>query len=162
MALAIDSQAIGAIARSGVSKIEDRRASEIILSAYDGILGEAITRTLNLISRKMGDGSEWCYQSRDFQVSTLDDELTTAGLVGSIDIPSPTFKKWFTAQLATGRLASHMDEETKAKVRKEIEEAVDMDAERVAPPPPPVPPKPGEDATPESVEPVNEPAKAAG
>ncbi len=154
MSLAVDSQAIGAIARSGASKIEDRRASEIILQAYGGYVRDALVRTLNLISKIMGDGVKWsCDGFDNFQVSSLEEELQTAALVQTFKIQSKTFSKEIQKQVAE-RVLGHVDQETKQQVYDEIDEGVETEgidpASGVAaggardpgvPPAPPAPPK---------------------
>jgi hypothetical protein len=132
MSLAVDSQAIGAIARSGASKIEDRRASEIILSGcYGNVTREAMVKTLNLVSKIMGDNLEWQVDGYDnFQVSSLDEELATAALVANFDIQSATFKKELQKNIATGRVLGHLSEQTKKQIEQEIEEAVDLAEEQ--------------------------------
>ncbi len=131
MSLAVDSQAIGAIARSGASKIEDRRATEVVLAAYGGYIREAMTQTLRMISRIMGDDTEWVIDGYDnFQVSSLDEELQTAALAQTFDIPSPTFKAELRKQIATGRVLGHIDEKIKETIREEIDEAADQEREQ--------------------------------
>lgn len=126
MSLAVDSQAVAAVARSGASKVEDRRSTEVILCAYGGYVREALVRTLNLVSRAEGDGLEWSCDGYDnFQVSSLDEELATAGLVQALQIPSSTFLKELLSNIATGRILGHIDDVTRQRIRKEIEEAID-------------------------------------
>lgn len=125
MSLAVDSQAIGAIARSGASKIEDRRATEIILCAYGGYIREAMTTTLDTISEIMGDNVNWVIDGYDnFQVSSLDEELQTAALAFTFDIPSPTFKSELFKMVGAGRVIGHVDDSIKEKIRTEIDDNV--------------------------------------
>jgi hypothetical protein len=132
MALAVDSQAIGAIARSGASKIEDRKAAEIMLCGYGGYLRDFQLRTLNKISRLMGDETEWVVEGYDsFEVSSILEELQTAALVQTFQIKSPTFNAEMEKGIATGRMLGHADEAMKAKIRKEIQDAYDQRSELV-------------------------------
>lgn len=154
MSLAVDSKAIGAIARSGVSKIEDRKATEILLCGYGGYVRDFLLRTLDKVSRILGDGTEWVIDGYDnFEVSSLDEELQTAALVATLDIPSPTFNAEIKKQIATGRILGHVDEALKAKICREIDEATEMSQEgplqldsvtgrAMAQPPPDVEPPP--------------------
>ena len=58
MSLAVDSQAVGSIARSGASKVEDRRATEVILQGFGSYERQAFKDLCNLISIVHGDESE--------------------------------------------------------------------------------------------------------
>lgn len=125
MSLAVDSQAIGAIARSGTSKIEDRKATEIILAAFGGYLRAFLIRTLNRISQILGDDTKWTVDGYDnFEVSSMEEELQTASLAATFDIQSPTFKAELQKQIATGRILGHTDEVIKQQIRNEIDDAV--------------------------------------
>jgi len=162
MSLAVDSQAIGAIARSGASKIEDRKATEIMLCAYGGYVRDFFLRTLNKISRMLGDDTEWVIDGYDnFEVSSLLEELQLASLAQTFNIESPTFNAEMQKSIATGRLLSHLDDVKKAKIAREIDERVEMKAELVTMgavqinpvtgqpmPPEPTPAGPGEPSQP--------------
>jgi hypothetical protein len=131
MSLAVDSHAVGAIARSGASKIEDRRASEVMLCGYGNYERSSLVELLNLVSLIKGDNNTWqCDGFDNFDVSSLDTELQTAALVTTLPIldMSPTLKKHVYADLGI-RLMERVDEETKEAVRKEIEDSVDADEE---------------------------------
>lgn len=157
MSLAVDSAAVGAIARSGVSKLEDRRASEVILGFYGSLVREALTETLDLISQVFGDGARWvCDGFDDFAIDTPDEELTNLGILQSLGIPSPTMTIHAMQNIATGRSVGKLDEATKAKIRSEIAEAVEMQQEGAdVPPLPPEPPEPPEpDALPDEEAPA--------
>jgi hypothetical protein len=149
MSLAVDSQAIGAIARSGASKIEDRRAAEVILCAYGGYIRDAIIRTLNTISEIMGDKVKWvCDGFDNFQVSSLEEELQTAALVSTFGFWSKTAEAELHKQIETGRVLAHIDEATKNTIREEIDDKREQDEENALAPQfmpdgsvaPPVPP----------------------
>lgn len=144
MALAVDSQAIGAIARSGASKIEDRKAAEIMLCGYGGYLRDFQLRTLDKISRLMGDDTEWVVEGYDsFEISSLMEELQTAALLQTFQVKSPTFNAEMEKSLATGRVLNHADEAMKAKIRNEIQQAYDQLAEQQAMGPPQIDPATG-------------------
>lgn len=150
MALAVDSQAIGAIARSGASKIEDRKAAEIMLCGYGGYLRDFQLRTLDKISRLMGDDTEWVVEGYDsFEISSLMEELQTAGLLQTFQIKSPTFNAEMEKSIATGRVLNHADEAMKAKIRNEIQGAYDQLAEQQAMGPPQIDPLTGKPIVPD-------------
>lgn len=146
MALAVDSQAQTAVARSGESKIEDRRATEIILAGYGRYELRALVQTANIISIVHGDKTKWVGDGfENFQTSTLDEELQIAALAQAFNIKSPTFNAELQRMIATGRVLPHLDEATKQKIEEEIRAASEeheqpemMDEEA-----PPVPGKPG-------------------
>lgn len=125
MSLAVDSQAIGAIARSGVSKIEDRKAAEIMLRGYGGYVKDFQLRTLEKIGRLMGDGTKFIVEGYDsFETSSLEEELQTAALVQTFNVQSATFNAELQKSIATGRIMNHLDELTKAQIRREIDEGL--------------------------------------
>ncbi len=149
MSLAVDSQAIGAIARSGTSKIEDRKATEIILAAFGGYLRAFLIRTLNKISRILGDDTKWTIDGYDnFEVSSMEEELQTASLAATFDIQSPTFKAELQKQIATGRILGHIDEVVKTQIRNEIDDAVSAKHEQEQTGPPQIDPNSGMPITP--------------
>jgi hypothetical protein len=124
MSLAVDSQAVTAIARSGQSKMEDRRATEVILCGFGSYERDVIKRTMDLCSLIYGDKTQWSVEGFDnFNVSTLDEELTLAGLVQTLDVKSKTFKAELQKQVATGRVLPHLDEGKKQIIRDEIDAA---------------------------------------
>lgn len=135
MSLAVDSQAVSAVARSGASKAEDRRATEIILAGYGSYVRSAIVKTLNLLSRVFGDNTAWtCVGFDSFQVSSMDEELQISALAQSMGIPSATFEKRMFSKLAK-RLLDHADEGVMQQINKEIEDAVDQKSEGMSMPP---------------------------
>jgi hypothetical protein len=132
MSLAVDSQAVGAIARSGVSKVEDRRASEVILAGYGTYVRDAIIRTANLISKIQGDDTEFeCVGFDNFAVSSLEEELQTAALMQTFDLGSPTFDKTLKKNLAN-RVLGHIDEATRTVIEEEIDAGVEQQSEQDA------------------------------
>ncbi len=124
MSLAVDSAGPGTYGRSGESKKEDRRATDVILAAYGNYVREAIVRTFNVISRIQGEDVEWsCEGFEDFSVSSLAEELATSALIAQQNIPSNTFKIKTQTNLAL-RILDREDEETKEQVAKEIEDSI--------------------------------------
>lgn len=136
MAAAVDSQAQTAVARSGVSKAEDRRSTEIILAGYGRYELRALVQTANLISKVHGDGIEWVGDGfENFQTSTLDEELQIAALAQAFNVKSQTFNVELQKMIATGRVLPHLDEATKQKIETEIEAAGAEPPAEVVPPP---------------------------
>jgi len=132
MSLAVDSQAIGAIARSGASKIEDRKATEIMLCAYGGYVRDFLLRTLDKISRMIDDDTEWVIDGYDnFEVSSLLEELQLASLAQTFNIDSTTFNAELQKSIATGRLLGHLDESLKAQIRQQIDDAAEQKSELI-------------------------------
>lgn len=133
MALAVDSQAIGAIARSGASKIEDRRASEIILAGYGTYVRDWFMKTLSLMSDIQGDGTEWvCDGFDNFQISTLDEEIQIAALAQTMNFKSKTARKLLELKVVN-RLLDKEDEGTKETIEQETEDGYEQEAEDVPP-----------------------------
>lgn len=135
MALAVDSKAIGAIARSGASKIEDRKASEIILAAFGGYVAAGMLKTANLLSDIQGDDTEWCLDGFDnFNVSSLDEEIQIAALAKTMGFKSKTAN--IELELKTvGRILDFLPESKKEEIAKETQDAYDQEEEaKLAPP----------------------------
>lgn len=137
MSLAVDSQsAQTAIARSGASKVEDRRSAEIILGGYGTYVRAFLLRTLTKISKILGDNTEWIVDGFDnFEISSMEDELNTAALAQTFDIPSPTFKAELAKNIATSRILGRADDAIKAKIREEIDGGIAMQHELMSSPP---------------------------
>jgi len=130
LSLAVDTKSVGSVARSGVSKQEDRKSIEVILAAFGGYVREAIVRTLNLVSKVQGDATEWSVEGfDDFDVSDLMDELSTATLVSALDIHSTTFKQEFEKRIATGRLMAQASPALRNAIEREITEFYEQQAE---------------------------------
>lgn len=135
MALAVDSKAIGAIARSGASKIEDRKASEIILAAYGGYVAESMLRTVTLLGEIYGDNTVFTLDGyKDFNVSSLDEEVQVAALALSMGLKSKTAKQEIELR-AIGRILDFVDETTKDTIEQETRDAYEQEEEaKMAPP----------------------------
>jgi len=164
MALAVDATAINAVGRSGASKVEDRRSTEIILGGYGAFVRDAIVRTASIISLIVGDDAKWqCDGFDNFDVSSLSEELQNAGLVDSLGIPSPTFEKKLKTQIAY-RLLEREDEQTRDDVAKEIEDAIDQknEAREQLPPMPPLGALPPEGGPVEEPDDLKELERVAG
>lgn len=134
MALAVDSKSIGAIARSGASKIEDRKASEIILAAYGGYVTEALLRTVRMLSDVYGDDIEWELDGyKNFDVSSLDEEIQIASLAASMNFKSQTAKEELELKVI-GRLLSFVDEKTMETIEQETRDGYDQEQEALMAP----------------------------
>lgn len=132
MSLAVDSKAVGAIARSGASKIEDRRSSQILLTAYGSYVAPAMLKTITLLSKIYGDNTVWSLDGfKNFDISSLDEELTTAAMAQSLNFKSATARKRIELR-AVGRVLDGEDETTMQTIEKETTDAYDMEEEAKA------------------------------
>ncbi len=121
MALGVENNA-AAVGRSAESKASDAEATRVVLVAFSRIVRETIEYTLDLISRARGEDFTW-------SVEGLDDfaALNAAAFVENLKmlkdagrtIPSKTFQIAVNERTAELFLP-HLDETTKAKIRKEI------------------------------------------
>jgi len=129
MALAVDSKSIGAIARSGASKIEDRKASEIILAAYGGYVTEAMLRTVHLLADVYGEDIEFELDGyRKFNTSSLDEEIQIAALAQSMNFKSRTAKEELELKVIN-RLLDFASEATKETIEKETRDGYEQEEE---------------------------------
>lgn len=122
MAIGVDNNA-AAVGRSGESKQADIEATRVVLLAYSRAVKEAIEYTYDLISAVRGDKFEWSVQGLDdfaaLDVGGLAETLAQIKDIGGI--PSKTWNVAIKTRLAEALLPD-LDQETKAKVRKEIED----------------------------------------
>ena len=82
------------IARSGISKAEDRRPEEILLERYGQIVKEFILQILRPAAIARGEIVNWQITGYDeFLGFSLTELLQDMQLIESANIPSPTFKK---------------------------------------------------------------------
>lgn len=129
MSMAVDAKSVASIARSGTSKFEDRKSTEIILKGFGAIQTDTIIRTMSLVSEIYGDNTTWTLDGfDDFNVSEPMEDLTflMTGLTAGIE--SPTFKK--RAQQRAARLVLEKeDASTMATIDEEIDEAIDAAGE---------------------------------
>lgn len=129
MSLAVDSKAIGAVARSGASKIEDRRASQILLTSYGTYVAEAMKCTVSLLSEIYGDDTEWTIDGfKNFDLSDLGEELQTAVMAQSMNFKSVTARKRIELK-AIERVLDGEDESTMQIIEQETEDAYKQEAE---------------------------------
>jgi hypothetical protein len=121
MALGVENNA-AAVGRSAESKASDAESTRVVLVAFSRIVRETIEYTYDLISRARGEKYTWSVEGLD-DFAALDAaaflaDLKTLGDAGRT-IPSKTFQIAVNERTAELFLP-HMDETTKATVRKEI------------------------------------------
>ncbi len=130
MALGVENNA-AAVGRSADSKNADARSTTVVMQAFARLVREAIERVYDLIGRARGDDFVW-------SVSGLDDFSADdlPGVVAMFEqtekaggIPSKTFNVEMKARLAESFLPD-LDQATKAKIRKELEDGVPDPAEQ--------------------------------
>jgi hypothetical protein len=124
MAQGIDNNA-AAIGRSGESKAVDAAAAEVCLRVYGAIVKEAIEQTYDLIAEARGEkGIHSSVEGLDtFNLGDLDTVLKGAAQAKLIDIQSPTFWREVSCRIVD-LLVPHVDQETKTKIRAEIEASI--------------------------------------
>ena len=82
------------IARSGVSKAEDRRPEEILLERYGQCVKEFVLQVLNPAAIAHGEIVDWEITGYDeFLGFSLTELLQDMALIDAANIPSPAFKK---------------------------------------------------------------------
>lgn len=131
MSMAVDAKSVASIARSGTSKVEDRKATEVILKGFGSVVKDAEMRTLSLLSDVYGDKTIWTVDGYDdFSVSEPLDLMQFLALGQTFGIESPTYKKRLKRKVARLMLDGE-DESTMKTVEDEIDEAEDQ-AQEVA------------------------------
>ena len=109
--------------RSGVSKVEDRRATETVLQAYGQLVRECAKGVYTTISDARGEVVEWQPEGLDSFKMWDRAELVREGIaVDSVGIPSATFKHMYKSQIAL-RLLGDVPPETADQIRTEIQES---------------------------------------
>lgn len=130
LSLAVDTKAVSSVARSGVSKQEDRKSIEVILTAFGGYMRETIIATLNLVSKVQGDNTEWSVDGfDDFDVTDLMDELSQFASVQTAQVNSPTWNREMEKRFATGRILGHASPATRDAIEREIDAHYDQQKE---------------------------------
>lgn len=144
MSLAVDGQSASAVARSGASKQEERRASEIILAGLGGYVREAYTQTLEIVALIQDTPVKAVIDGYDnFQVSSLEEEVQIAVLAQSMNFKSAIAKEKIETKLVH-RILDHEDEGTLQEIDKQTRAAYEAEAESDITPGPQVDPKTGE------------------
>jgi hypothetical protein len=117
-----------ALGRAGVSKAEDRRATEIVLGAYGALVRDFAVRVYGCLAAARGEDVVWTPHGLDkFELEDRDAILKEALALDAISIPSPTFKKLYKTKLAYA-LVGNVPPETQETIREEIEEGVEHEA----------------------------------
>ena len=116
-----------ALGRAGVSKAEDRRATEIVLTAYGALVRDFAKRLYDCLSAARGETVIWTPHGLDkFELEDRDGILKEALAVDAIAIPSPTFRKVYKTKLAYA-LVGNVPPETQEVIRDESERFVDRE-----------------------------------
>ena len=125
MSGAVDAKSVASIARSGASKAEDRRSTEVITKGLGAIMATALVQTCDLISEIKGDKSKHTLDGFDnFTQSEPMDEATFLMLGTTAGIESTTFKKRLQQKLARTFLDKE-DESTRETIDDEIDASAD-------------------------------------
>lgn len=121
MAASADTNA-AALGRSGLSKIQDKDATEICLRGYATHVREAIEATYQLIAEARGD-SDLTFSVEGMSTFSGDDVVTlvdTATKAKTIGIQSDTFKRELHWRIAAALLPSDVSQTTRDRVHHEI------------------------------------------
>jgi hypothetical protein len=118
-----------ALARSGASKGEDRRATEIVLGAYGALVRDFAKRIYDCLSAARGEDVVWTTHGLDkFELEDRDGILKEALSLDAIAIPSATFRKSYKTKIALA-LVGNVPPETQDVIREEIERGVEQEGE---------------------------------
>lgn len=134
------------LGRSGLSKMQDSRATEMILSSYGALLKEFAKTIYKTVSDGRGENIIWQASGLESYESQDPDQIIKEALASSsIDIPSVTFKREHTLKIAASllpdapqatmaiikdELAKHFEElEIHAAVKEEKEPEEDSEDE---------------------------------
>ena len=118
-----------ALGRAGVSKAEDRRATEIVLGAYGALIRDFAVRVYDCLATARGEDVVWTPHGLDkFELEDRDAILKEAMAIDVIAIPSATFKKLYKTKLAYA-LLGNVPPETQEVIREEIEDGVEHEDE---------------------------------
>lgn len=131
MSMAVDAKSVASIARSGASKTEDRKSTEIILKGFGAIQTDTLLRVLNMVSMVYGDNTVWTLDGFDnFDIQEPLEEATFQALAGTGGVESPTFKKAHQKRWVRIFLPNE-DESTMQDIDSEIDDAVEADQARI-------------------------------
>ena len=127
-----------ALGRSGISKIQDRHATEIVLSAYARIVKDFVKDIYKCISQSRGEAIVWSIQGlstfveEDRQV-LIEEMVAVSGAQPILQmLPSQTFHKKYLLRMAMA-MAGTMSPEEEATIQQELEDAV-ANGEHLPPP----------------------------
>ncbi len=129
------------LGRSGLSKQEDRHATEIVLGELGSAVRDCAKRLYTIVSEARGEDVVWTPHGLDkYELIDREALLEEADGLDLVAIPSPTFHKHHKVKLALA-LLGNVPPDTQDAIQKEIEEGVDEQEKRRkamadAPPPP--------------------------
>lgn len=121
MALAVSPNAQ---AQSGESKARDWQAMEVILSAYAGLVLEAMLGAGQIVAKILKTSDPTVSGLDGWQQEDLETLLTQITTVIGLEIPSPTLKRELQKRVAR-RLLADAPSDLLRKIAKEIDEAPD-------------------------------------
>ncbi len=127
--------------RSGVSKQEDRHATEVVLGELGSAVRDCAKRLYTIVSEARGEDVVWTPHGLDkYELVDREALLEEADGLDLVAIPSPTFHKLHKVKLALA-LLGNVPPDTQDAIQKEIEDGVDEQEKRrkeqaVAPPRP--------------------------
>ena len=142
MALAVSPNAQ---AQSGESKARDWQAMEVILSAYAGLVLEAMLAIGQIVAKILKTPDPAVSGLDGWQQEDLDELLQQIATVIGLSIPSPTLKRELQKRVAR-RILADAGSDLLRKIAKEIDEAPD---EPSMPAPPDVSPADGDTTPPQ-------------
>jgi hypothetical protein len=114
------------VSMSGLSKIMDNRAKEIVLTAYGEVIKAFVIKLYKLISAARNEPIMWAVLGLDEYRLTMDRDqlLKEATSLQLINIPSKTFKKALYTQIATQFIDSLTPQE-QLVIQDEISKGID-------------------------------------
>jgi len=112
------------LARSGVSKSEDRHATEIVLGEYGRLVREFAQNIYDAIARGRGEDLYWSASGLDeFTIWDRAELVEEAERASELGIPSETFRRQHLKQLARRLLGGTVDPDTSRIIEDEIDAA---------------------------------------
>jgi hypothetical protein len=114
-----------ALGRSGMSKMQDNKATEVVLDCYGSLVKDFAKKIYQSISEARQERIVWQALGLD-SYETLDKEeiINEAVSAAQINIQSPTFKKLHQYKLAIAFLPN-ASPETLLTIKEEIDESID-------------------------------------
>lgn len=109
------------VGRSGVSKMADNRAKEIVLSAFADVVKGFIRELYNFISAGRNEMFDWHVLGMDnYKIVDREQLMMEAETMASVEIPSQTLLKH-----RLFRLASNLEEDLSPEVLLQIKQEID-------------------------------------
>ena len=111
--------------KAAASKQEDRRATEMLLTTIADEIYGVVERVFTVIAESRGEEIVWDVKGLSATAAEDRDELVVeAGLLATLNMPSPTFMKEYHYRIAS-RLVDGTDQRTLQTIRAEIEDGLD-------------------------------------